>query len=145
MPRTMVRFTRPEAWNDGNRTRPALRRRREHSPPFLFPPIGESVGSEEVIPLRLARGESTRECFRALAALALFARNHAAPDPAAPLRTVPPPLPAPAPAVEVVAPRSRTESFELTATRQGIQVVQLLAEDRGSSYVVRCLVHPAGA
>src|SRR3990172_9390718 len=130
MPRTMVRFTRPEAWNDGNRTRPALRRRREHSPPFLFPPIGESVRSEEVIPLRLARGESTRECFRALAALALFARSHAAPAPAAPLGTVSlPPLPAPAPAIEVVAPPSRTESFEPTATRQGIQVVRLLAED----------------
>jgi len=79
--------------------------------------------------------------------MGLITRNHAAPEPAGSLRTVSPPLPPAAPAapVGVVASPFRAESFELTATRQGVHVVQLRAEERGSSYLVECVVHPVGA
>ena len=47
----------------------------------------------------------------------------------------------------VTAPASPlpAESIGLTATRQGVPVVQLLAQERGPSYVVECVVHPTGS
>jgi hypothetical protein len=47
--------------------------------------------------------------------------------------------------VAAPAPPLPVESIRLTATRQGVPVVQLRAEERGSSYVVECVVHPVGS
>jgi len=47
--------------------------------------------------------------------------------------------------VTAPAPPLPAESIGLTAARQGVPVVQLLAQEHGSSYVVECVVQPVGS